>query len=181
MLNKRENMKSKLSEMASKKDLRSYFATVQNKQKVVEKKSVGIREMIVSETNVANNADVDMARSEVKKQVKHRQKYQTVPGKVKIEIGRYALLHGTQAALKKFSKIHPKYDLKRTSINTWKEKCKTKKESALEKLSGRPTLLSNHLIRKAKDIIIGARNAGTVISRRMVMAIGTGDVLTFYY
>lgn len=116
-----------------------------------------------------------MAREEVKKQVSKRKKYQTVSEKLKLEIGRFAALNGTRAALKRFTKIYPKYDLKRTSINSWKGKCKSKKQSSLLKRSGRPNLLSDHLIKKAKDIIIGTRSAGTVISRRMVIAIARGE------
>ena len=36
--------------------------------------------------------------------------------------------------------------------------------------------MSNELLKKTKDIVIGTRQAGTVISRRMVIAIGTGVV-----
>ena len=45
-----------------------------------------IRQIIVAETNKASKANVDIARQEIKKQVKQRQKYQTVPEKVKLEI-----------------------------------------------------------------------------------------------
>ena len=47
-------------------------------------------------------------------------------------------------------------------------------EGPLAKNSGRPNVLSNELLKKTKDIVIGTRQAGTVISRRMVIAIGTG-------
>ena len=157
--------------MASKRDLRSYFKAVGEKKKNA---AVAIPEIIVSETKEASKAEVNMARQEVKNQAKLQKTYQTVPEKVKVEIGRYALLNGTQAAIKRFSKMYPKYDLKRTSINTWKRKCKNKKESSLSKRSGRPNLLSDNLIKKTKDIIIGTRNAGTVISRTTFLAIRTG-------
>ena len=57
-------------------------------------------------------------------------------------------------------------------------KCKNTKENTLNKNSGRPNLLSDELFQKTKDII-GTRNAGTVISRRLVIAIGTGLSLIF--
>lgn len=161
--------------MASKKDLRDYFtSSSKSTKKGNGKKSLCTQEVIVAETNVATKADVDIAKLEVKKLVKQRSKYQSIPGKVKEEIGKFALKNGTQAAQKKFSKIYPKYDLKRTSINSWKVKCKNTKSASLDKRMGRPNLLDDNLIKKTKDIIIGTRNAGTVISRRMVVAIGKG-------
>ena len=166
--------------MASKKDLRSYFNVVSEKKK--EKDSaVSISEIIVSETSDVSQAEVDMAREQVKKRVMQRKSYQFVPEKVKIEVGRFAALNGTKAALKRYSKIYPKYDLKRTSVNSWKSKIKDKKENSLAKRSGRPNLLSDDLLKKTKNIIIGMRNAGTVISRRMVIAIGTGQLVIFFF
>lgn len=158
--------------MASKKDLRSYFQ-ISNESKN-KKNVVSIPEIIVSETNDASQAEVDMAKQQVKKQALQRKTYQNVPEKVKIEVGRFAAANGTKEAIKRYSKIYPKYNFKRTSVNSWKGKIKTKKESCLAKRSGRPNLLDDHLLKKTKDIIIGTRNAGTVISRRMVIAIGTG-------
>ena len=166
--------------MASKKDLCSYFNVVSEKEKK-KHSAVSISEIIVSETSDVSQAEVDMAREQVKKQVMQRKSYQVVPEKVKIEVGRYAALNGTKAALKRYSKIYPKYDLKRTSVNSWKSKIKDKKENSLAKRSGRPNLLSDDLLKKTKDIIIGTCNAGTVISRRMVIAIGTGQLLIFFF
>ena len=162
--------------MASKKDPRSYFNVVSEKKKKKDS-AVSISEIIVSETSDVSQAEVGMAREQVKKQVIQRKSYQVVPEKVKIEVGRYAALNGTKAALKRYSKIYPKYDLKRTSVNSWKSKIKDKKENSLAKRSGRPNLLSDNLLKKTKDIIIGTRNTGTVISRRMV--IGTGQLVIF--
>ena len=71
-----------------------------------------------------------MAREQVKKQVMQRKSYQVVPEKVKIEVGRYAAFNGTKAALKRYSKIYPKYDLKHTSI-LGSQKLKTKKRTLL--------------------------------------------------
>ena len=163
--------------MASKKDLRSYFNVVSEKKKKKDS-AVSISEIIVSGTSDVSQAEVDMAREQVKKQVMQRI-YQVVPEKVKIEIGRYVALNGTKAAHKRYSKIYPKYDVKGTSVNSWKSKIKDKKESSLAKRSGRPNLLSDDLLKKTKDIIIGTRNAGTVISRRMVRAIETGQLVIF--
>ena len=93
--------------MASKKDLRSYFNVVSEKKKKKDS-AVSISEIIVSETSDVSHAEVDMAREQVKKQVIQRKSYQVVPEKVKIEVGRYAALNGTKAALKRYSKIYPK-------------------------------------------------------------------------
>ena len=166
--------------MASKKDLRSYFNVVSEKKKKRDS-AVSISEIIVSETSDVSQAEVGMTRQQVKKQVMQRKLFQVVLEKVKIEVGRYAALNETKAALKRYSKIYPKYDLKRTSVNSWKSKIKGENENSLAKRSGRPNLLSDDLLKKTKDIIIGTRNAGTVISRRMVIAIGKGHWLFLFY
>ena len=41
---------------------------------------------------------------------------------------------------------------------------------------GRPNLADHDMLKKIKDVIIGSRLARTVISRKMVVAIGTGVV-----
>ena len=52
--------------MASKKDLRSYFYVVSEKKKKKDS-AVSISEIIVSETSDVSQAEVDMAREQVKK------------------------------------------------------------------------------------------------------------------
>ena len=74
--------------MASKKDLRSYLNVVSEKKKKKDS-AVSISEIIVSETSDVSQAEVDMAREQVKKQVMQRKSYQVVPEKVKIEVGRW--------------------------------------------------------------------------------------------
>lgn len=87
------------------------------------------------------------------------------------------MIHGTQAAITKFSKQYLKLKFKHTTINSWKTTVKKKGDTYSFKNKGRPNLLSASLLKKAKDVIIGTRLAGTVISRRrMVIAIGTGVV-----
>ena len=44
------------------------------------------------------------------------------------------------------------------------------------KRKGRPNLLSDHLMKKVKAIIIGTRAARTAINRRIGIAIGNGVV-----
>ena len=62
---------------------------------------------------------------------------------------------------------------KRTSINSWKVSFKNNGNSQNLKKIVRPNLLSEELLKRTKDVIIGSRLAGTVISRRMVISIGT--------
>ena len=62
------------------------------------------------------------------------------------------------------------------SISSWKASFKNNGNSQNLKKIGRPNLLSQELLKRTKDVIIGSRLAGTVISRRMVIAIGTGVV-----
>ena len=53
--------------------------------------------------------------------------YENIPLKIKQEIGNYAAIHGTKTAINHFSKIYLKFPLKRTTLNSWKEKVKKKK------------------------------------------------------
>ena len=53
------------------------------------------------------------------------------------------------------------------------------KKSSLSKNSGKSNLLSDELLQKTKDIVIGTCQAGIVISRRMVIVFGTGVSLCF--
>ena len=50
-------------------------------------------------------------------------------------------------------------------------------QNTLIKKYRRPNLSSDELLQKTKDIVIGTHSAGTVISRRMLIAIGTGGSL----
>ena len=68
-----------------------------------------------------------------------------------MNVGKYSLLaHSTKDARAKFSKQYPK-------------------QKNLKKI-GRPNLLSEELLERTKDVIIGSRLAATVILRRMVIA-----------
>ena len=73
-----------------------------------------------------------MAKEEVKKESTKRQKYQNVPPeKVRKEVGRYALIHGTKAAIDKYSKIYPKHKIKRTSVIHGKKNVRAIKRTLL--------------------------------------------------
>ena len=84
--------------MASKRDMRSYFSAKENESK---RSRISVPGIIITATDNASQAEVDMAKEEVKKESAKRQKYQTVPGKVRKEVGRYALIHRTKAAVDK--------------------------------------------------------------------------------
>ena len=164
--------------MASKKEIRSYFV-VNNTGKdshISKKPRLSNSEIVDSVTDNVCRAELEMPREEVKQRVARKETYESIPDKIRKEVGRYALINGTKASIDQYSKIYPKYTFKRTTVNTWKAKCKNNKEGPLAKNSGRPNVLSNELLKKTKDIVIGTRQASTVISRRMVIAIGTGVV-----
>ena len=57
----------------------------------------------------------------------------------------------------------------RTSVNNWKNKCKTGGDNFVFKKVGRPNLLVDHLIKKVEDIAIGIRQAGGVINGRQII------------
>ena len=69
---------------------------------------------------------------------------------------------------KRFSVKHPKFTLIRTSMNNWKNKCKTGIDNFVFKKEGRPNVLDDNLIKKVEDIAIGTRQAGGVINRRQL-------------
>ena len=158
-----------LKKMASQRDVHSYFSVKENENKCSR---ISIPEIIITATDNTSQAKTYMEKEEVKKESAEREKYQNVPEKVRKKVGRYALIHGTKPAVDKYSKICPKHNL-----NTWKTKCKTNKENTLMKKSGKPNFLSDGLLQKTKDIIIVTCIAGTVTSRRMVIAIGTSASL----
>ena len=60
-------------------------------------------------------------------------------------------------------------------VNGWKERCK-KNDLHFIGERGRPSLVDDEILKKIKDVLIESRLAGTVISRKTVVAIGTGVV-----
>ena len=115
------------------------------------------------------------------KSINHRvgrpKKYQKeIPEKVKREVGNHALTFGTSSAIKKCSVKYPKFRFIRTSVNNWKNKCKTGGDTFVFKKVRRPNLLDDNLIRKVKDIAIGTRQAGGVINRKQIVNIAKGVV-----
>ena len=66
-------------------------------------------------------AEIDMVKDEVKTSVLPK-KYVLMPEHIKREVGNYAIVNGTKAHINKFQKRYPKYDFKRTTVNSWKIK-----------------------------------------------------------
>ena len=99
-----------------------------------------------------------------------------MPETIKREAGKYVLLHGTKATFERINKV---YTFVRTTINNWKLKMKKEKNGkTILKKKGQPNLVSDDFMKKIKTIMIGTRAAGTAISRRIVMAIGNGVVMS---
>ena len=103
--------------MASKTDLRSYF-----KRKAASKKvKLASPEIIVSASEKVNPAEIEIAKDEVKKSLR-AEHYAIISENIRKDVGKYAMVNGTNAAIKKFAKLYPKFTFKRTTINTWKTK-----------------------------------------------------------
>ena len=117
------------------------------------------------------------AVNEIDKPHGRPKKYQReIPEKVKREVGNHALTFRTLSAIKKFSVKYPKFTFIRTSVNNWKNKCKTGGDNFVFKKVGRPNLLDDNLIKKVKGIAIGTRQDGGVINRRQIINIAKGVV-----
>ena len=152
--------------IASKRDLRSYFVKTDSTNKETLPSSQKVSLVIQSSSNVTNEMEIQYVQQEIKKQVaKPTKHYDNVTSKIKQEIGSYALIHGTKAAIDRFSKDYTNYSLKRTMVNGWKERCKKNDLHSIAK-RGRPNLVEDEMLKKVKDVIIGSRLAGTAISRK---------------
>ena len=167
--------------MSSKTDLRAYFKRrATGSDGSAAKKKNPNPEIIASATEHVNTAKIEMVMNEVEKSTA-RQSYNNIPKHIRMEVGKYALAHSTKDALAKFSKQYPKYTFKRTSINSLKASFKNNGNSENLKKIGRPNLLSEEFLKRTKDVIIGSRRAGTVFSRRMVIAIGMQTYKSCFY
>ena len=124
--------------------------------------------IIQSSSNIIGETDIQYVQQEIKKQVaKPAKHYDNIPSKIKQEIGSYALIHETKAAIDHFSKLYGKYSLKRTTVIGWKERCNKNDLHFIGKRR-RPNLVDNEILKKIADVIIGSRLASIVI--------GIGDV-----
>lgn len=147
-------------------------------EKVIDADSYGdvrITNVIKPATQDVTNAELNLVAEEVQKSCSRRDKYQkSIPEKIKKEVGAYANIHGTASAIKKFSSKYDKHTFNRTTVNSWKAKCKNPSQTF--KKVGRPNLLDDTLLKRVKDIAIGTRAAGGVINRRMILNIAKGIV-----
>ena len=159
----------------NKKHFLHYFKI---KDKNTEKaEEITVTKVVSSSTKEITNAELRFAANEIDKSHVRPKKYQKeIPEKVKREVGNHALTFGTSSAIKKFSVKYPQFRFIRTSVNNWKNKCKTGGDTLVFKKVGRPNLLDDNLIRKVKDIAIGTRQAGGVINRWQIVNIAKGVV-----
>ena len=86
----------------------------------------------------------------------------------------YAKVYGTPSAIKNFSSKYAKYNFNRTTVNSWKAKCKVAKP--FFKKAGRPNLVDETVPKKVKDIAIGTRATGGVINIKQILNIVKGAV-----
>ena len=161
------------------RDLRDYFKGAVSSSSSSAGENAVVNPIITSASGSIREAELSMVSEQVQKASNpsrpRKFKYNNVPEKIKIKVGEYAFIHGTKAAIDYFTKLYPHHNFVRTSVNNWKKKVKDKQLEG-KKGKGRPNMLEEHLLNKVKDIIVGTRAAGGVISRRMVIAIGTGVV-----
>ena len=91
--------------MASKTDLQSYFKKIDSNNETSSSRQKAPRLFQSASNIITGEAEIQYV------------KYSNVPSKIKEEMGRYALIHGTKSAIDRFSKVYTKYSLKRTTVN----------------------------------------------------------------
>ena len=164
--------------MAKVRDLRDFCKTVTKKNN--GRSDDKVPPFLSSASGSVNRAEISIISNEIKSYTQPRKNYNTsVPERIKNEVGEYALIHGTKSALEKFGKKYPKYTFIRTSVNNWKKKIEKDKKNdnaTVHRRKGRPNLLDDEFLVKVKDVVFGVRMAGGVISRKMVIEIGTGVI-----
>ena len=136
---------------------------------------VKITNAIKSATGDITNAELTLVAKEIQKSCNQKVKYQkAVPETIKQEVGLYAKVYVTASEIKKFSSKYAKYNFNRTTVNSWKAKCKVANPTF--KKAGRPNLLDETLLKKVKNIAIGTRAAGGVINRKQILNIAKAVV-----
>ena len=132
--------------------------------------------MIISPTENINRVETEMVINKVEKSAAPTNHYNNLPKHIQTEVRRYTLDHSTKDAIEKFSKEYRKFTFKRTWTNSWETSLKNSGDRQTFNKKGRQNLLSETLLTKKKGVIFGSCLAGTVISRRVVIAIGTGVI-----
>ena len=89
------------------------------------------------------------------------------------------LCQGIQAARKRFSSKYLQYEFKQSTVNNKKNKITKGPESQEGQFTEgeRPSKFNDKVMLKIKEVIIGIRLAGAVISRKMVTSIGAGVLI----
>ena len=107
--------------MTKVRDLRDIYKTEMKKNN--GKSDDKIPPFLSSAFGSINQAEISIISNKIKSYTQPRKNYNTlVPERIKNEVGKYALIHGTKSALEKFGKKYPKYTYIRTSLNNWKKK-----------------------------------------------------------
>ena len=90
-------------------ELKIYETTSSQKKEKTESSSI-VPKFLTSASGSVSNAELSMIAEEIKSSWQPRKHYNTkVPESIKSEVGNYALVHGTKAALEKWkevSKVH---------------------------------------------------------------------------
>ena len=68
-----------------------------------------------------------------------------------------------------FTTKYLKYSFIRTTVNTWKKNCNDGDWTLINRI-GRPNLLDSGMLKKVKDIALGARISGGIINRLINIA-----------
>ena len=93
----------------NRKQFLGYFQTTE-KSSSVDDNNVKVSKYVKSVTGHASNAELNIAENEIIRSCRKEQEYQrNIPQNVKKEVGEYALIHGTQAAIKVFCKKCPTF------------------------------------------------------------------------
>ena len=167
-------------EKAGKMNKKQFLLYFKKKEKVSDPENsddVKITNVVTSATKDITNAELTLVEDEIQKSCSRPVKYQkAIPEKIKKEVGIHGNIFGTASAIKTFSIKYKKYTFNRTTVNSWKAKCKN--TNAVFKKAGRPNLLDDNLIKKVKDIASGTRAAGGVINRKQILNIAKGVVTT---
>ena len=105
----------------NKEKLLFYF----KKHEKIFDNEVKITTVIKTATSDITNAGLTLVAKEIQKSCNQKAKYQkAVPETIKKEVVMYAKVYGTASAIKKFSSKYAKYNFNRTTVNSWKAKCK---------------------------------------------------------
>ena len=90
--------------------MRSYFVKTGNTNKETSSSSHKVSFVIQSSSNNTGEMEIQYVQQEIKKEVSKPAKHcNNIPSKIKQEIGSYALINRTKAAIDRFSKIYTKH------------------------------------------------------------------------